>query len=437
MKKIRVFVGPVEISGIAGALASALSGLGCRANLVLAVPHPYSYGSICPSSKVEVFWQFVGRARWSTKPRNIFLKIFFLLAHRIVGWSVFIKAIFSYDAFVFTFGQTMTESWLELFLLRLLNKKIIFIYFGSDVRPPYMDGASVQGQINNIVVDRVNNRARRIKRKVCIQEKMADYIVNSPSTAQYQNLPFVNWFSMGVPVSAVDVVPEKVDCEKNYVRILHSPSNPEAKGTVEIENAIKSLLDKGYAIEFEKITGVANSVVKEKLKWCDFVVDQVYSDTPMAVFAVEAALYRKPTVVAGYFAECATELINQKKIPPSLFVMPEKLELAIEKMITQPEFRVSLGNDAYAFVRSVWDPAEVGKRYLRLLNDDVPSEWMYSPDKLTYIGGWGVSKTKLKEFVGALVKRHGISALGVEDKPLLSQNFIQLIQDRENAQSCD
>lgn len=437
MEKIRVFVGPVEISGIAGALASALSGLGCRANLVLAVPHPYSYSSTCPSSKVEVLWQFFGRARWSKKPRNIFLKFLFVLAHRIIGWLVFLKAIFSYDAFIFTFGQTMTESWFELFFLRLLRKKIIFIYFGSDVRPPYMNGASVPRQIDNILVDQLNNRARRLKKKIRMQEKMADYIINSPSTAQYQSLPFVNWFSMGVPVSSVDVVPEGLDCAKNYVRILHSPSNPEAKGTVEIENAIKSLQEKGYAIEFEKITGAANSIVKEKLKWCDFVVDQVYSDTPMAVFAVEAALYRKPAVVAGYFAECAAEFVDQENMPPSLFVMPEKLELAIERMITEPEFRVSLGNDAYAFVRSVWDPVEVGRRYLRLLNDDIPSEWMYSPDKLAYIGGWGVSKAKLKEFVRALVKRHGISALGLEDKPLLRRSFIHLIQDKENAQSSD
>ena len=45
-----------------------------------------------------------------------------------------------YDAFVFLYGETITNTGFELTLLRWLGKRTVVVFVGSDARPPYIDG---------------------------------------------------------------------------------------------------------------------------------------------------------------------------------------------------------------------------------------------------------------------------------------------------------
>ncbi len=120
--------------------------------------------------------------------------------------------------------------------------------------------------------------------------------------------PFVNYFRIGMPRPRSQQVEMTADSEDHYearsalrpTRILHAPSHPRAKGTDRIRLAVESLRSKGYEIEYTELTNAANAEVLAHLHECDFVIDQLYSDTPMATFAAEAADVGRPSVVGGY-----------------------------------------------------------------------------------------------------------------------------------------
>lgn len=417
----------MEIAGVASGLVAGLRSLGCRADLVLGYRHPFSYEVVEKPSLLNRLWSSLGAARARQSSRGLMRKIFFVVLHRLVGWVVFFKCLFTHDIFVFTYGQTFTGTLMELRLFKLARKKVVFIYLGSDARPPYIDGGVMPLELDASAVDYIVSLANKTQKKICTQERYASYIVNSPASAQFQSRRFVNWFSIGVPlnVQRASVSVAQID-EDRAVRILHSPSSVDAKGTLVIEKIVGGLRAKGYRIDFIKLAGVSNSVVHEQLMQCDFVVDQVYSDSPMAVFAAEAACFGKAAVVAGYFASFVSEFIHQEDVPPSLFILPDELSEAIERMIVDVRFREDLARRANKFVTERWAPEEVARRYLRLFDDDVPESWYCSPSSLSYLGGWGAPRTRIQNLASLISKRHGFSVFGLDDKPLLKSQLLQL-----------
>jgi hypothetical protein len=197
------------------------------------------------------------------------------------------------------------------------------------------------------------------------------------------------------------------------------------KGTSQIIEILTRLRNKGHEIELVQIQGMPNEVVLQELARCDFIVDQLYSDSPMAAFATEAALFGKPAVVGGYFAEGIEKCIEPADFPPSLYVEPDDLEMAIERLIVDTEFRLRLGKQARQFVLTRWCPMGVAGRYLQLLNDDIPSDWWCDPDRVDYLSGCGLPRVRSKLLVGLLLKHYGASALQVQDKPYLERDLVE------------
>lgn len=425
MSASRICVGVVEISGLASGLVSGFRELGRDADLVLGYKHPFSYETFGNVSWVVRLWAKIG-GYGTGADLGFLLNIARLILHRLVGWAVFFRCLPVYDVFIFTYGQGFTGGRLELLILKAFRKKVIYIYVGSDARPPYLDGGIVPLDVEMNAVRRIVRLARKKRRILGFQEKHADYVVNSPSSAQFHSRKFINWFSMGVPVAFSELNTSPLNQGRKVCRILHSPSNPVAKGTKFIQEAVDNLLEKGYEIELIQASGLPNAVVRELIASCDFVVDQVYSDSPMAVFAAEAASFSKAAVVAGYYAKDLCDLLLPEDVPPSLYVMPDELEAAIEKMISDRKFRDNLAKDAKDFVVRRWSRIEVARRYACLISGGAPESWYLSPSSLSYVGGWGISVDRISSIVSQIIKNYGVSALCLEHQPVLKEKLLQL-----------
>lgn len=435
-KHPRIFIGPVEISGIGSALLAGLHGLQVDAEVAFGYAHPFNYGDQ-PSSWAVSIWQRIGLARTATTRTNFLRKLLLVAAHRLWGWLVLLWAIPRFDAFIFLFGQTMTESAFELWLLKSLGKKIIFVYVGSDSRPPYMDGGLFPGQVLDDLPSPaiLLNKVKRCKRRLRLHERYANYVVNSPATAHFNERPFINWFALGIPKKLPESarVQSQQTFSQGCVRVLHAPSHPLVKGTSQIIEVLERLRNKGHEIELIEIQGMPNEVVLRELARCDFIVDQLYADTPMAAFATEAALFGKPAVVGGYFATSIEKNLEAGSIPPSLYVDPADLEIAIERMIVDTEFRLRLGEQARHFVLTSWSPKVVAGRYLQLLNDDIPHEWWCDPANVRYLSGCGLPRARSQRLVGLLLKYFGTGALQVQDKPGLESDLVEFASLAENS----
>ncbi|MHC8288835.1 glycosyltransferase [Pseudomonas sp. XS1P51] len=385
------------------------------------MPHPFAYEQSAPTNWLFQVWQRLGSARVSASSAQLVRKVFWVTAHSLWAWLVFARVLFKFDAFLFIYGQTITNSRFELWLLRRLGKRVVFIYVGSDSRPPYMDGGRFPGTVEDTLPAQRLLRAvtRKRKRRIQLHERYADYLVNSPASAQFHEKPYINWFAMGLP-KELSVQPGPPREGDGKVRILHAPSNPLVKGSPQIIEIIGRLQEKGHLIELVKIQGMSNERVLEELANCDFVVDQLYADTPLAAFATEAAFLGRPAVVGGYFAAQVQEYVAEDDIPPSLFVTPDELEAAIERLILDPALRVELGERARRFVNERWNARVVAQRYQALLNGDVPAHWWCDPHVLRYVGGCGLPRERVQRLVASLLAQDP-GDLHVSDKPELEE----------------
>lgn len=416
----RIFIGPVNVAGMASRLSEGFRQCGVKSEIVLAWPDHFQYTN--KHSGYFAILQWVGRQRQLSSSTNVLKKVAFVVLHKLLGFGLLPWALIRFDAFIFFFAQTITNTSIELKLLKLFQKRIIFVYAGSDVRPPFMDGGLFPegGPIPS--ASQLRKLTQRKKLAVKLHEKFADFIVNSPFCGQFHEKSFVNWFAMGVPFTsakAASMPDHKTHLDLPHVRILHSPSNPAVKGTPQILTMLDELKAKGLKFELKLLQQLSNDQVIDEIQECDFVIDQLYSDTPMAVFATEAAQFGKPAIVGSYASHADDSLFSIHGRPPSLFVSPEEFKNAIETMIVDREKRERLGTAAATFVKEKWDYREVARRYLKLLNGDCDPNWLVDPKDVCYAMGCGLSKERTAKLTFDILKEFGDQSLCLDDKPNL------------------
>ena len=416
---MRVFVGPMEVAGIATGFVEGLRGQGVEAVLVSAYAHPFAYATDRPTAWAPRTWARAGA--WRRRETRAWRKAIAVSAQWLLAWAVLAWALPRHDAFVFLYGQTITNTALELALLRAAGKRVVVVFVGSDARPPYIDGGWFPAD-RPFDAGAAIRAAARQRRKVRRLERGASLVVNARATAQFQARRFVNWFALGIPRRA-DPAPSPPP--HPALRALHSPSHPALKGTAEIRAAIGRLRARGVAIELQTIEGRPNAEVLRALRDCDLVVDQLYSDTPMAAFAAEAASVGRPVVVGGCAADSARTQVAPMPLPPSVYVRPEAIESALEALALDPARRAALGAEGAAFVAEHWSPRAIGARLLRLLSGDVPPEWWCEPDEVDHVAGCGLAEAVARERVAAVIAEGGVGALQLRDKPALERTFVR------------
>jgi hypothetical protein len=425
-KQLRVFLGLIEIAGYYINLHKGFREIGIESRFFNLYHHPFKYETdeshlatlIIKCNKRIIKTKGIVNGCW--KLANIFLKLVF-----------FIGALFKFDAFIFGCSSTFFNFY-ELPILKFLKKRIIYIFHGSDSRPPYLNGYILVDLIKDdgieVAAKEIIKSSIEIKRKINKIDKYADIVVNIIPQALYHTRPFVSGLCLGLPNDLSEktklIDPNKLSPKKG-VRVLHAPSNPVPKGTYKIRAAISKFKELGFEIDYIELVGRPNSDVLNELAQCDFIIDEIYSDTPMAGFATEAAFFGKPAIVGGYYSKFIGQEISQEQIPPSLFCHPDDLYASIEKMIIDKKYRISLGLKAYEFVTNHWKRNLVAQRYLKLITGDFPSEWLKDPQDIRYLHGCGLSEQWAKQVIKNLIDVGGKESLQLADKPILEQLLVE------------
>ncbi|MCP2501621.1 MAG: hypothetical protein NCA08_08680 [Deltaproteobacteria bacterium] len=396
-------------------LKNGFDDLGVKADFLSFSEHNYKYSNdnFHYISKPVIY--FDGKMLSSN---NIVLRTIFLGCSYMCRILIFLWALVRFDVFIYGSGTSFFRFY-DLPILKFFKKRIIYIFFGSDSRPPY-----INGKFFNITTEDTIMETSRKKKNIMIIEKYADVIVDNPPTSHLHERKVVCFGRIGFPVSlGYDVIPES-GTDDQVIRILHAPSHVEGKGTEQIRTAIKNLQNKGYAIEYVEIVNKPNSFVLKQLSYCDFIVDELYSDAIMAGFATEAAFFGKPAIVGGYATIGDMGNLPDECIPPVHHCHPDHVEQAIEKLIIDKSYRVDLGLRAKQFLDRCWSARSVAERYLRLIKGDYPDDWLYDPKDIRYLHGWGMNEKCLKENIRAILSKGGREAFQLSDKPVLEQMYL-------------
>ena len=282
---MRVFIGTVDIAGYQSSLAEGFAELGVDVVRVAYVRHPFGY---VPPDRPGWMFRLIGytaarrgaAATRGSASRHAWRVAQFPIRAILLAW-----VILRCDAVLLGYGSRVFSRF-DLPLLRLCRKPVVCSFHGSDSRPPYIDGflSRPDARANHVL-----RQTKRTIRRIRWHERFATAIVSHAPSSQLHRRPFVPSFVMGSPTRQIANEPVPRMGEPGPVRILHAPSNPDLKGTEVIRATIDRLVARGHKIDFIEIRGRPNSDVIAALWSSDLVVDQVYSDQPLASFAAEAA----------------------------------------------------------------------------------------------------------------------------------------------------
>jgi len=427
-KKIKIFIGLREISGYFSNLKVGFEEIGIYAVFLNLGGNKFNYSEGKNPKWISVF-NFIGRKIGSNFSRNFVLRFIWLTVFQsIFSLVAFFITLFTYDVFILGSNSTFFY-FLELPILRLCRKKIIYVFLGSDSRPLYLNGYVYNGNPNPQFLIMLTWIQKRV---IKIIEKYATVIVNHPPQAYFHEKSFASVLLIGLPYQekskSVDF--KNVACRDNIMKIIHIPSKAGPKGSNNFRQIIHSLKEK-YSIEYIEISGIPHNEVIKIISTADIALDEFYSDTPMSVFATECAFQGVPVVVGSYYVDSIQNDYKKCNLPPSMFVAPENIEKAIEKLIIDEDYRKQLGKAAYNFVTKNWLAKTVATKYLKLILDDFPNEWLYDPYNISYLYGCGLSREQVKKNVGKFVESKGINSLCLKDKPHLEREFLNMIKEEK------
>ncbi|UQZ91307.1 hypothetical protein C4J81_18590 (plasmid) [Deltaproteobacteria bacterium Smac51] len=426
-KRRRIFIGLAEVGGGASALCTGFRRLGHVCDFYSLTEHPFKYGGQAHNLLIRLLQKTHLEWEKSFNLKRHWRRLFWKWVSKVLLAFFLCYCIVKYDDFIFYFGATFFRGGQDLPVLKFFRKKITFMYCGSDSRPPYLNGKN----INLSAPEKVGELAemtRQLKSKILWAEKYADHIIDSPPQALFHERRYISILSIGFASEINGAVSEiGTGVSSAHVKIIHSPSHQQSKGTCEIRRMIERLKKK-YSIEYMEVVNQPNSVVKTLLSECDFVVDQLWSDTPMAGLAAEAAFFGKPAVVGGYYADFVNgENFPEGHLPPTVYVHPDRVEAAIEKLTADALYRLRLGAEAKRYVEANYKPEHTAGRVLQVIEGTFPPQWLLDPCDIDYLTGYGMAERDFKRMVKALVDWGGVQALGLADKPELEHAFMEIV----------
>jgi glycosyltransferase involved in cell wall biosynthesis len=234
------------------------------------------------------------------------------------------------DIFHFYFGLTLIPKSVQFPLLRLLRKKSVFHYLGSDIRG-------------------------KTPAELAFGKRANAEIVGSYDAIRW--VPEAHVIPPGLDLRQFTPVPPS-DALRPLV--VHAPSDREKKGTQQVIEACEQL-----PVELDIVEGVPHEEARARYARADIVVDQLKAGWH-GVFALESMALGKPVVT--YLKPDVVER-SAEGYGIRLPVVPatrETLVEALRPLVEQPALRRELGAESRAYVEQVHDIDRVADRLIDL-----------------------------------------------------------------------
>jgi glycosyltransferase involved in cell wall biosynthesis len=235
------------------------------------------------------------------------------------------------DVFHFYFGLTLVPKSLQFPLLRLLRKKSVFHYLGSDIRG-------------------------KTPEQLAFGRRAGAQVVGSYDAIRW--VPEAEVIPPGIDLARFEPVPPS---DRARPLIVHAPSSRTRKGTEHVVAAVE-----GLDADLELVEGLHHDEAFERYKAADIVVDQLNAGW-YGVFAIEAMALGKPVVT--FLHEEAVRRTEEAfgVAVPLVNASRETLRDVLAQLVAAgPEERRRIGAASRAYVEQVHDLERVADRLLAL-----------------------------------------------------------------------
>lgn len=235
---------------------------------------------------------------------------------------------------------------LDLWVAKVLGKRVCVEFWGSDIRLPeleaqrnvyYADGwkRGLYKLESTAQSQRLQRRFAQINPTVFVPDvQMLGYV-------DRQLLPDVRLIERRVCVQ--DYATHYPDIGQRKPTVMHIPSVPAFKGTPAVEAAVQSLSAQ-HDFEYRSMTGVTYDEAMRAMAACDIYVDQLVLGV-FGLAAVQAMAYGKPTV-------CYMLPEMQAALPdmPIIHATQENLHDVLDNLLRNPQLRHEIGMKSRAWV---------------------------------------------------------------------------------------
>lgn len=397
----RVLIGPIEIAGFATALSEGLIQNGWRSHVFCKKRHRFDYEIVqTPNAFVEKLNRWVACSEALKERRGFCYKLCANLLKKLSCCLIIIWALVKVRYIVLLFNRSFTNSGIDLILFKLFRKKVTVVNLGSDTRPEYLSGSWLRSNDFNFsesFVRKTQQKLEKKRKRILFWDRWTAYTVDNPLAGHLHTRRCVNWFAMGFPIRKAPIISKENDQTADKVTVLHAPSNRGLKGSDLIQSVVDELLQEGLPIEYIELESVPNEEVKKILHNTDIVIDQLWSDTPLAGLACEAAAAGCCVIVGGndwrYFQTTTLPL------PPSILTSYESLKKTVTYCVENLQYRKNKSKELQKFAVTEWSSQTVAARYIKLFRGELGAEYFFEPKDSTYYGGCGAPIEYFRDFI--------------------------------------
>jgi len=280
------------------------------------------------------------------------------------------------DLFIL-YAPAVLLTYLYYPILKLLGKKIITAFWGSDVRYWYafaeeMKQLGAEDEVHPFF-DYARTRSGGSYwdklRTIKTAEKYSDVIISQPDCAQLQTKPYMR---CNLPIDLSQFEFKIPGREKPL--ILHAPSVPEAKGTDVVMKIIDELKAEGLQFDFRLIQNMPNPELRKLLSESDIVVDELYAATVGGLSA--EAMASGNAVLVRYMEDYCKVPKDCPAINTNKFNLKENLR----EMILNVEKRRQIADLGRPYVVSANDHVKICKALLEWLENKNNLEYDFYPE---------------------------------------------------------
>ena len=253
-----------------------------------------------------------------------------LVRRQLTQWRALAELLPRTDVFHFYFNLTLVPQTLQYPLLRLLRRRSVMHYLGSDIRG-------------------------KTPAELAAGRKAGAEIVGSYDAARW--VPHAEVIPPGIDVAAIEPAPPSAPARP---LILHAPSSRRRKGTEHVVAACE-----GLDADLEIVEGLHHEEAFARYRAADVVVDQLNAGW-YGLLAIECLALGKP-VVAFLHEEAVrrTERAFGVRVP-LVSATAETLRERLRPLVADAALRRQLGAASRAYAERVHDVERVADRLLDL-----------------------------------------------------------------------
>lgn len=276
-----------------------------------------------------------------------------------VDYIVFFYALCKFDIFHFSFNGGFLQkrffvNYLEFFVYKTLGKKTVILPYGSDIYQysKIIDIPWKHALITNYPL--YGKKDLQTQKRVSFIQNNADFVIayiDYVFMLSYWDMLTVGAYIIDEDIWKYDRKINQNDGKNGLVKIAHAPNHRGVKGTEFVYEAVENLKQKGYDVELILIENIKNDEVKELLKECDILVDQL--NIGYALNAIEGMALSMPVI---------TNLTNENYVKvfkqycflsecPLVSADFESLEQRLEELIVDPTLREDLGQKGVKYFK--------------------------------------------------------------------------------------